>query len=202
MIILSGFIEGGNIMKRSKKFAGFVLAASICNFITSLCVSATVYEIDLTGYPQQEDVWCYAACAETSAKHSYPYSPRNQEDAVIHVKGNRNTTQGGTLAETEAAAEFICYNYLDYRYTNVYMQSEQYVYNFLNDRATIIARYPQTGSIGHMVVASAIVIGTNGKTIYYYDPAPHRNQIYAAPVVAFNTGTYDGYEVVGGVYAQ
>lgn len=57
--------------------------------------------------------WCWAACADMLAKTYNIKYTRSQQDAVIHVKGYAKN-EGGTMSETEQAAEYISNNQIDF----------------------------------------------------------------------------------------
>ena len=155
---------------------------------------SAIYKIDsFTGYLQEEDAWCWVACAETSGKHLVS-SSRNQSSAVTFVKGSR-VNEGGTIREIAKAANYFTldrYNYVGYNhaYSAAFLKGQ-----IMSDRIPILGMsYYESGyrTGGHATVAYMVTYNTDGTNgIGYYDTEDNRK--YICSFEEFCDGSYNGW---------
>ncbi len=167
-------------LKLIKKFifnaCAALLTYSICiNTVSN--VSADSWSVSYTRYRQEKTNWCWAASAQSSAKHMVS-SAKTQTDAVVFVKGS-NVNEGGTIFETARAANYFTNN--KYVYTG-YERKFSYVLfkaQIMANQIPIVfmGKYKYTIRVrGHAVTVHALYQGNKNEIILtYYDPWEDRD---------------------------
>lgn len=148
-----------------------LIVVAICNIVFCIGVYAWDYQYAISnfvGYKQQEDSWCWVACAETSAKHESPSSNKGQAMAVYYVKGSF-INEGGNMYDVEKAAEYIS-NGVDYYPSFKIGPSESLVSSILRDHITILGIYNYDGNYNHTLALKGVYYSSNTPYLYTYDP--------------------------------
>lgn len=163
--------------------------------INSVVASASeIYKINsFTGYPQERTQWCWVASAETSAKHLVN-NARTQSNTVTFVKGSP-VNEGGTVAETAAAANYFSLNRYNYVGVNHAYSIAMLKGQIMNNRMPIVCagRYNDSGirTGGHATVVYMVTYSDDGRNgIGYYDPWDGGRN-YICPFNDFCNGTYN-----------
>ena len=131
---------------------------------------ASAGELYVTPVRQAMSEWCWAACAEMVGTYEEPGSTRNQWDVVMYVKG-AHVNVPGSLADSVAGSEFVCYFLSSFGYTFSAFSLSQIttmIDTYQNPLSTGCGYYNQNNQRvgGHMLV----VTGVNGNNIKVIDP--------------------------------
>lgn len=123
--------------------------------------------------------WCWAASAEMVAKTYNINYNRTQEDAVIYIKGS-SIDDGGTMNETERAAEYISNNQLDFYSSQNDIYSENMLTKIIMNGNPVIIKndsYDSGGNIientGHVQVVYGYYYGLSDGIRYFYTKDPN-----------------------------
>lgn len=140
---------------------------------------------------QEKSAWCWVACARNSVRFERLIL-RSQKSAVKKIKGS-DIDDGGSILEIEEAAEYISYG--NENYTGV---KEKFSFDNLrkqldreNITITCMGDYDRNDFRwgGHAVVIIGYIVGTNGRYIYYVDPADDSSHICSYE--SFCDGSYN-----------
>ncbi len=173
-------------MKNQHRFAGVILAAAVCNCITSfaLTAKATVWSVSYDKQEQWNTNWCWVACARASGGHENPGTVPPEQQTLVRFVKSEILNEPGTLSETAYAARYASsetatYNYGAYQYPSEFFIG-QLVYNnvaiagwtyYIWKYNTSTGEYFWDPDSGHMVTISGFELDSDGnKFIIYYDP--------------------------------
>jgi len=162
--------------------------------------SSNLYALYVT---QEKSNWCWVASAQ-NATIQEGCNTNNQYNVVYILKGQTpdfypNVT--GTINDTEAAAELMCNDALNY------VVSGQKTYAFLSDKIynghSVIAGciYFQNGNTyGHIVLLMGWYISNGTQYLKYFDPA--NGLYYTVTYSGLCDGTFNGYQYVQSCYVN
>lgn len=179
-----------------------LLLASFFSFIV-YASSSNSYYADCDTFYQQKSNWCWVASAQCSATYENELTPYDQYDAVRFLKGTPSTPYpnvGGTILDTERAAEYIVNMNVDYFSANCTYPGEFFVSQILSNHVAMAGAgyYDQNGNRtgGHVTPILGISHESGTRFITYYDPYYNRN--YRMPITSF----FDGSSFNGRKYDQ
>ena len=125
---------------------------------------------------QEQDRWCWAACAQMVARTAVPSSTVTQSDIVREVKG-AIINEGGLPEEYAAGAQFATYD--RYAYESMYNTLSEYdLMRYLRYGRPVIAALGSYDSFGkrgngHAVVIYGYYLDSTGAVVYRIrDPWP------------------------------
>ncbi len=184
--------------------AGTMLVSTISSITASASGTYTVTN-PYVGYYQQNSMWCWAASAETSAKHIAP-SSKTQAEAVCYVKGSTDD-QSGDIEDIAYAANF----FMAYSNGNAHYVSYNGAKNFtflkaqvMADKEPIIGGWEYLSSSNwnnHATVVYKVIESDDGaKGVGYYDP--FSNDFHICSYNNFCNGTSSGVSWQETCYAQ
>lgn len=129
--------------------------------------------LSFTGYPQAKDLWCWAACAETSAKHSVPNSGQDQWSAVKYVMGtntNPYPNKGGSVSQMAKAANFIAGNKVTYVGETVTKTQFFLMAQLADDKMPVSCMYKENKQSGHALTLYGTCLYEDEIYLWVYDP--------------------------------
>jgi hypothetical protein len=176
--------------------AGMMLASTVCSTTAN---AQGIYTINgtLAKYYQQHSLWCWAAAAETSAKHKVS-SNKTQANAVYAVKHSYDN-QSGDISEVAAAANYFVdynsnYNYVGYYYAKNFTFLKAQV---MSDKVPIIGGWEYIvddhAYNNHATNVYMVIENTDGsRAVGYYDPAENNGGTHICTYESYCDGTYNG----------
>ncbi|PWM42882.1 MAG: hypothetical protein DBX47_07715 [Clostridiales bacterium] len=135
---------------------------------------------------QEQNLWCWAACAQMTGRTYVPASTITQSNIVQHIKGNTNN-QAASIVETATASTFATNNTVNFS-GSVSTLTEQNLRIQLNSGNIVtiaLGFYPGSGTTrngGHVVVVYGYQISSTGVLSYLIrDPWPTVSDPWPAP---------------------
>ncbi len=155
------------------RYLAFLLSLFLILSSMSLTAFATVQttSVSIYGVMQEETRWCWAACAETCGKVSYPNSPYTQEDVVIEIKGGAYNT-GGSADETRDGTNFVA-EYRDiWKRSNSALSFSSLTTKIAQDRPVIALLVNSSYNHAVVVYMTQFIDNSSGEHYYidYFDP--------------------------------
>jgi len=140
---------------------------------------------------QEKSNWCWVACARNSVRFERLIL-RSQKSAVKKIKGS-DIDAGGSIFEIEEAAEYISYGNENYTGVKKKLSFDNLRKQLDRENITITCMGNYDGNDfrwgGHAVVIIGYIVGTNGRYIYYVDPADDSSHICSYE--SFCDGSYN-----------
>lgn len=154
--------------------------------------------LDVTSIVQQEEHWCWAACAEIVGRYicGYPFlgiGYRSQADIVSYIKGS-NINETAPIAETTRACQYAAKDTRSFAYQMMAWRWEALRDHIDKGKVVVLSAGYYQNNIrkgGHLVVLTgwAMSEATNTYCIYYIDPGDGNRRF--CEYSAFCDGTFN-----------
>ena len=181
------------------KLGVFCVIVSLVSIFTIPANALTQSEsVSITSIQQARSNWCWAACAEMSAKNVYPATSRTQYSVVTYIKGKSTINKTGTLSEQATGSKYAAFDKKNYGSTSSRWTFSKIAQSLSKGYAVQAGggHYSETGTRngGHMVVIyGTVFVDNNSCTNYYISYAdPWDKTTHSCTYDAFCDGTYNG----------